>query len=273
MTATPKKIPQYCNQQCNQNTIYKTVVKLLFYVLVVYLHIYIYNYTYILRGILQLPWPTVLWETTKLCPWPVLLRRYPGRADFTTNEWRLWCLGQLNLQKILHFLWLFKCHMGFLWVFMVFLWVFMGWSEGRYLVDMLISNLISTFEFMWCLDGTKMYLYDPICMCYGISSLDIDYVSHVLKKNRRGMMIRVKKQRHPMKIPSERQRSPKQKPYWLKMLARYTIQYIGDYHRPWVLMESHGLSWIMIQVSWIIKQPMDWDCLQPLLKRLWIHDV
>lgn len=114
--------------------------------------------------------------------WPVLLRRYPGRADFTTNEWRLWCLGHLNLVVILHFLWVFKCHMGILWVFLGFLWVFMGWSEGRYLVDMLISNLISTFEFMWCLDGTKMYLYDPICMCYWISSLDIDYVSHFKKK-------------------------------------------------------------------------------------------
>ena len=146
------------------------------------------------------------------------------------------------------------------------------------------------FEFMWCWMMVKNL---RICTCYWISSLDIDYVSHFLKKNLRGMMIRCKKQRHVSFrvrrgstqgatvstenswIPSKfRVSGVQSKNHWLKILARYTIQYIGDYHRPWVLMEYHGLSWIMIQLWWIIKQPMDWDCLQlPLLKRLWIHYV
>ena len=68
-------------------------------------------------------------------------------------------------------------------------------------------------------------------MCYWILLLDIDYVSHFLKKNLRGMMIRCKKQRlgwvfgweggvlkellYPLRIPSIKipsERSPKQKP-------------------------------------------------------------
>ena len=60
----PQKDTTICNQQCNQNTIYKTVVNL-FSMFWWFTCIYIY----MLRGILQLPWPTVVWETTKVCPW------------------------------------------------------------------------------------------------------------------------------------------------------------------------------------------------------------